>query len=683
MAKAGLRFEITGMSCAGCAGRAERALSAVPGVAQSNVNLADHTARVTGDVTPKALADALGAAGYPAATETVHLSIDGMSCASCSARVEKALTAEPGVLDATVNLATETATVRHLGGAVDLAALTEAVRKAGYEARAEDRSGPTTDVHEDAQARLWRDTLIAGALTLPVFLVEMGGHLVPAVHHAVTGLVGQSVWWFVQFLLISAVLFGPGRRFLSIGLPLLARGTPDMNSLVALGTLSAWSYSSVALFAPGLLPEDARAVYFEAAGVIVTLILLGRWLEARAKGRTGEAIRKLMALRPDVARVERDGEVVELPAEALRAGDILHLRPGERVAVDGEVIEGRSYIDESLVTGEPVPVEKSLGDSVTGGTINGSGALRFRATAVGRDTVLARIIAMVQDAQGAKLPIQALADKVVLWFVPAIIAIALVTVAVWLAVGPSPALSHALVAGVSVLIIACPCAMGLATPTSIMVGTGRAAELGVLFRRGDALQRLAEVLVMAFDKTGTLTRGAPALVARHGADGVDTDAVLRLTAAVERHSEHPIARAIEAAASGPLPTVENFEALPGDGLRARVEGREVLIGTARLMAEKGMALDSLRDAMTEVESRGQTPVLVAMDGAAAALFAVADPIKPTSRDAVASLRRAGVKVAMITGDTPASARAIAAELGIDHVEAGVRPDGKVAAIERL
>ncbi|SDY58767.1 heavy metal translocating P-type ATPase [Citreimonas salinaria] len=676
-----IQFDVTSMTCAGCAGRAERALAGVPGVEAASVSIASHRATVAGGADAAALRDALQQAGYPAQEARITLAIEGMSCASCAGRVERALTALPGVLDAQVNLATDTVLVRVLSGAVTSEQLTHAVRDAGYGAQLE---GDDTEAAEERRraetAVLRRDFNIAAALTLPVFLVEMGGHAVPAFHHWLHGMAGTWQVWLAQFLLVTAVLIGPGRRFFRVGLPLLAKGAPDMNTLVALGTLAAWGYSTTVLFAPGLLPETARAVYFEAAAVIVTLILLGRLLEARAKGRTGAAIRKLMGLRPDTVRREREGVVAEVPVSDVALGDVLHARAGERIAVDGVVVSGASYVDESMLTGEPVPVEKSEGAEVTGGTVNGNGALRYRATAVGSDTVLARIIALVEQAQGAKLPIQALADRVVRIFVPVVLAIATVTVAVWLALTGDPA--QALVAGVSVLIIACPCAMGLATPTSIMVGTGRAAELGVLFRKGDALQMLSQARVVAFDKTGTLTEGRPELASSTMAGGFDDAEVLRLVASAERGSAHPIARALERAAPA-APEPDSVETLPGAGLRAVVEGREVLVGNARLMAEAGIDDSPLADALGTAAARGQTPVLVAVDGRLAAALAVADRVKPDARRAVAALREAGVQVAMITGDTRATARAIADDLGIDHVEAEVRPEGKVDAIRHL
>ncbi|KAA8614128.1 heavy metal translocating P-type ATPase [Salipiger aestuarii] len=675
-----LRFEVTNLSCGGCAGRAQKALAAVPGVRDASVNLANRMATIDGSASVPALREALQAAGYPARSARVTLAVDGMSCASCAGRVEAALKAVPGVIDARVNLATDTAEVTLLAGSAAPTDLALVVTEAGYTARpAGDDSAARDAAKATEQRALRRDLIVAAALTLPVFVIEMGGHVIPGFHALILSTLGQGTSWAVQFVLITLVMVFPGRRFYRIGLPLLAKGAPDMNSLVALGTLAAWGYSMVALLLPNALPDASRAVYFEAAGVIVTLILLGRFLEARAKGRTGAAIRRLVGLRPTTARVERDGAIAEVPIDDLALGDIVHVRPGERIAVDGTLLTGTGYIDESMITGEPAPVAKAPGDAVVGGTVNGQGALSLRATAVGRDTMLARIIAMVEQAQGARLPIQALADKVVVWFVPAVIAAAALTFAVWLALGPSLAL--AMVAGVSVLIIACPCAMGLATPTSIMVGTGRAAELGVLFRKGDALQRLDGARLVAFDKTGTLTEGRPQLLTT-ATDGMDAAQALRLAASAEQGSEHPVARALEQAATD-LVTPSQVEAIAGHGLRATVEGRALLIGNARLMAREGVALGPLEAAHDEVAQAGQSPVLMAADGRIAAVFAVADRVKPGARAAVQALHARGLTVAMITGDTAATAEAIAAELGIDEVQAEVLPEGKLDAVKAL
>lgn len=676
-----LRFAVENLSCAACAGRAERALAAAPGVSEASVNIATRMAQVTGEAQADTLQDALKTAGYPARESTHRLSITGMSCASCTGRVERALQNVPGVLSANVNLATETASVRVLDGAVTSEALAQTVTDAGYPAKPVTSDTPTETPSEIPPLR--RDTLIAAALTLPVFLTEMGGHLYPPIHHAIMGSIGMQAFWVLQFLLVTLVLVWPGRRFFRIGLPLLAKGSPDMNSLVALGTLAAWGYSTIATFLPALLPDGTRAVYFEAAGVIVTLILAGRWMEARAKGRTGAAIRHLVGLRPDTVRVLRDGSFTEIPLSEVKTDDMIEARPGARIAVDGVVTDGNSFVDESMITGEPVPVAKASGDSVTGGTINGQRSLTYRATAVGSDTVLARIIDMVQTAQGAKLPIQALADRVVRIFVPVVLGIALLTVAVWLTFGPSPSLGYALVSGVAVLIIACPCAMGLATPTSIMVGTGRAAELGVLFRKGDALQRLDAAKVVAFDKTGTLTEGHPTLVDQVTVSGVDPQNALALTAATEQCSDHPIARAILTAAPGDLPVVSDSETVPGYGLKATIDGHAVLVGSERHLIEQDVDTSPLKDAITRFAERGHTLVCLAIDGQAAAVFSVADQIKPSARPAIDALHETGLKVAMISGDSPAAADAIARQLGIDHVTAGVLPDGKVDAIKAL
>ncbi|XOY55113.1 MAG: heavy metal translocating P-type ATPase [Rhodobacterales bacterium] len=617
---------------------------------------------------------------------TIRLAIDGMTCASCVGRVDRALAAVPGVQSVAVNLATETATITLDDRRITAAQLAEVSTKAGYPAAAAepDQTSVNAARKADEAAVLARGTLFAAALALPVFILEMGAHLVPAFHHVIADTIGMQTSWIIQFILTTLVLFGPGRVFFAKGLPALFKGAPDMNSLVALGTGAACTYSVVATFLPTLIRADVRAVYFEAAAVIVVLILLGRLLEARAKGRTGAAIQALMGLQARQARVLRAGKLVAVDVDALVVGDIITLRPGERVPVDGTVTEGSSPVDESMMTGEPVPVVKTTGDALTGGTVNGQGGLTFAATRVGKDTTLAQIIRMVTEAQGAKLPIQDVVDRVTLWFVPAVLALAMLTVAVWLAVGPDPTL--ALVAGVSVLIIACPCSMGLAVPTSIMVGSGRAAEMGVLFRKGAALQQLADVSVIAFDKTGTLTEGKPHLTDLVLADGFDRADVLRLAAAVEAKSEHPIAAAIVNAARAEGlegAQVSDFRAIAGFGVSALVEGRRVLIGADRLLTRDGIATDALAATETALAERGRTALFVAIDGQAAAVIAVADPVKPGSAVAIAALKAKGLKIAMITGDKRETAEAIAREIGIDHVVAGVLPDGKVAALDQL
>ncbi len=685
-----LSLRVDGMSCASCVGRVEKALNALPGVQLAEVNLATETARVRhdGSVSATTLTAALDAAGYPARTLDTTIEVSDMSCASCVGRVEKALIALPGVTQAQVNLATGRADVRYVDGTVTPSDIAATATQAGYPAKVH-AAGQTDDTvtrKEEEAAGLRRAALLAAALTLPVFVLEMGGHMIPAFHVWIHNTIGTQTSWVIQFALTTLVLIGPGRMFYAKGIPALLRAAPDMNSLVAVGTLSAYLYSVIATFLPALLPDAVRAVYFEAAAVIVVLILIGRWLEARAKGRTGAAIQKLLGLQARTANVEQDGQIVERPIDDIRAGDILVVRPGERVAVDGTVIDGDSHVDESMITGEPVPVLKSTGATVTGGTVNGAGGFRFRATRVGGDTTLAQIIRMVEQAQGARLPIQGLVNRITLWFVPAIMAVAALTVLAWLLLAPSPALTYALVAGVSVLIIACPCAMGLATPTSIMVGTGRAAELGVLFRKGDALQELCEVAVVALDKTGTVTQGRPELTDLVLADGFDRPQVLALIAAVEDRSEHPIAQAIVRAAQAEGAAhhaVESFTAIAGYGVRAQVDGRDVLVGADRLMAREGVDTGALAQVETSLARAGRSALFAAIDGHIAAVIGVADPVKPASAAAIAALRAQGLQVAMITGDKRETAEAIASELGIDHVIAGVLPDGKVAALNTL
>ena len=682
-----LTFGIKEMSCASCVGRVEKALSAVSGVSQAHVNLASETATITADGTFDAqnVITALDAAGYPAELKAYRFSIENMSCASCVGRVERSLSAISGVVSVTVNLAKEEAAVRVLGAAVSSADIAETASAAGYPATLvtdPEATDATNDRKVEEAAHLRRMTLVAAVFTLPVFILEMGSHLIPALHSWIMNSLGMGVNWGIQFVLTTVVLAWPGRQFYLKGFPALFKGAPDMNSLVALGSSAAWGFSTVALFAPSLLPDGTRVVYFEAAAVIVTLILLGRFLEARAKGRTGQAIRKLVGLRAKTAQVERDGQLVELPVDDIVVGDLIQARPGEKIAVDGVVVKGASYVDESMITGEPIPVEKLADAEVVGGTINGSGALMFRATKVGGDTMLAQIIRMVEEAQGAKLPIQDLVNRITLWFVPAVMGVAALTFLTWLLVGPDPALSFALVAAVAVLIIACPCAMGLATPTSIMVGTGRAAELGVLFRRGDALQTLNDVTTVALDKTGTLTEGHPELITK----GFEEADVLRLVASVEAMSEHPIAAAIvrHAKQNGlALASIDDFSSITGFGVSAVIEGRKVFVGADRLMSREGIDLDAVKSVGETLGQEGKTPLFAAIDGQLAAVVAVSDPIKASTAEAIGALHDLGLKVAMITGDNEATAQAIAAKLGIDEVVAEVLPEGKVAAIQKL
>ena len=684
------RFTIDAMHCGACTGRVERVLLAEPGVTEAAANLMARSARVafSAPATAAGLAEALAAAGYPVAQAQTRLALTGpVETAKIeAAQIEAILAATPGVLS--VQIGAGSIAISYAQGAVAPTELARIVTAAGTPAQVLDDTAPPEPValRQAAEAaQLKRQFLLAAVLSAPVVGLAMGPHLFPPLHHLLARLLGEDGMQTLQLIFTTLVLAFPGRVFLRLGLPALARLAPEMNSLVALGALAAYLYSALVVLAPQILPPRSLDVYFEAAAVIVTLILLGRWLEARAKGQAGQAISRLVALRPATARVAREGGVVDLPLADLAPGDIVYLAPGERVAVDGIVTEGRGFVDEAMLTGEPVPVEKTPGSAVTGGTVNGAAALAFRVTATGADTVLSRIIALVEEAQGQKLPVQALVDRVTRVFVPAVMALSALTFGLWLAFGPG--FAEALVAAISVMIIACPCAMGLATPVSILVGTGRGAELGLLFRRGDALQRLASVRALAFDKTGTLTEGHPALTGLHILpDGPAEADLLRLAAGAEARSEHPLARAVVAAAQarGLVPAkVRKVVASPGRGLSAEVEGQPIWLGTARALREAGIDPAPLTDAAEGFAASGQTPVLIALGGRAVAVLGLSDPLKANAAEAVTSLRRMGIAVALISGDLPATAQAVGDRLGIAQVVAGVLPEGKVAALGAL
>ena len=681
-----ISLPIEGMTCASCVSRVERALKKVPNVLEAHVNLATETAVISmNEPNQSALITAIEDAGYAVPMSTQTFGIEGMTCASCVSRVERALLKLPNVTTAHVNLATEQATVT---GNVTEAELFQAVEDAGYEphhiAAVATANEAMLERKAEEQDGLKRDLKLAALLTLPVFVLEMGSHMFMGFHHWIAANIGTQNSWLLQFVLTTLVLLFPGRRFYTKGFPALFKGAPDMNSLVAVGSMAAYLYSVVATFMPQWLPEGTVFVYFEAAAVIVTLILLGRYLEARAKGRTSEAIQRLVGLQAKTARVERNGEMVELPIAEVKLGDIIEVRPGERIAVDGMVLSGQSFVDEAMISGEPVPVEKKEGSPVTGATVNQNGSLRFEATAVGETTVLAQIIRMVSDAQGGKLPIQTAVDKVTLWFVPAVMVLAALTFLAWWIWGPDPRLTFALVNAVAVLIIACPCAMGLATPTSIMVGTGRGAEMGVLFRRGEALQGLQEVNVVAVDKTGTLTEGKPVLTDFIAAQGFERAQVLPLVAAAENRSEHPIARAIVVAAEGmQLPELIDFQSITGLGIAATTAEHKVEVGADRYMHSLGLDVSVFQADAERLAGQGKSPMYAAIDGKLAAIMAVADPIKESTPAAIQALHDMGLKVVMISGDNQHTAKAIARQLNIDEVVAEVMPEGKVDTLKAL
>ncbi|MFJ2994121.1 heavy metal translocating P-type ATPase [Pandoraea sp. NPDC087047] len=692
---------IEGMTCASCVTRVEKALRRAPGVASANVNLATETAAVeaAADVTPAALLGAVETAvnhaGYQVAEQSFELAIGGMTCASCAGRVEKALRNVPGVVEANVNLATERAAVRGVRGAVDVAVLIAAVEKAGYEA------SPVTDPAQAATSQegpAWWPVAVAAVLSLPLLLPMLvepfGVHLMP------------PPW--VQWLLATPVQFWLGARFYRAGYKAVRAGSGNMDLLVALGTSAAYGLSLYEWWrAPaGGMPH----LYFEAAAVVITLVLLGKWLEARAKRRTVEAIRALAALRPETARVLRDPQgaasEVTVALAQVKVGDWVVVRAGERVPVDGVIRDGASQLDESMLTGEPLPVDKTSGDKVVGGSINGAGTLRVQTSAVGADTALARIIRLVEDAQAGKAPIQRAVDRVAVVFVPVVVLIAIVTVVAGWALGIG--LEAALLNAVAVLVIACPCALGLATPAAIMVGTGAAARQGILIKDAEALELAHRVNVVAFDKTGTLTQGKPRLVAHLPAEGTTADTLVRWAAAVQSGSSHPLAKAVttaveEAGRTSAVPVASDMAALPGRGMRARIEeaqdvgelrGSHTLqLGNARLLDELGVSQGALAQEAARLAGEGRTVswlVETTGEGANAGgtarllgLLAFGDTLKATARPAIERLHALGVRCVMVTGDNAGSAKAVADALGLDEVHADVLPEHKAEVIAQL
>ena len=670
-----LSFKVEGMTCASCVARVEKALKAVPGVTGASVNLATEKATVHASPTLDfaALSAAVEKAGYDVPGETVSLSISGMTCASCVGRVEKALKKVPGVTDASVNLATEKAQVTMVG--VPLQTLIAAVGKAGYEAAPASDTGVPA---EKASAGLpgWWPVALAALLSAPLVAPMLAMPF--GIHWALPG--------WLQLALATPVQFWLGARFYKAGWKAVLARSGNMDLLVALGTSAAYALSLYLLLRHGD-HEGMGHLYFESSAVVITLVLLGKWLEARAKHQTVAALRALESLRATTALVRRNGQEAEVPVSRVRVGDMIVVRPGDRVPVDGEVIEGSSHLDESLLTGESLPVSRNVGDSVTGGAVNAEGVLVLKATAVGGDTMLSQIIKLVEDAQAVKAPIQRLVDKVSAVFVPVVLLISVATfLGWWLTTGDW---QQALLNAVAVQVIACPCALGLATPTSIMAGTGVAARYGILIKDAEALETAHAVNIVAFDKTGTLTEGKPAIV------GVDPGSrhereVLEMASAVQQYSDHPLARAVqtEAARRGiPLPAATAAQALPGRGVRADVDGATVYLGNKRLMQEIGLAITGMEDPAARHESAGRTVSWLAIqrDGATelAGLLAFGDTLKPSARAAVERLRAIGVASVMLTGDNPGSARAVASAVGISDFRAEVLPGDKANVIAAL
>ena len=689
-----LALPVEGMTCAACVSHVEAALKDVPGISQVAVNLATETAVVdfeADEVPLDRLSLAVSKAGYRVPTAIATLNVLGMTCASCVAHVESALSELAGVSHANVNLATEKATVEYVAGVTGTDDFRQAVEKVGYRLEAVDADAAGTREELDKLAKVkeirnLRDRLmLAAAGALLLFLGSFGAF--PWVDTF-----GQRQFYpFLLWALATPVQFWAGWSFYRSGLPALRHRTANMHTLIALGTSVAYGFSVAIVLLDALAPAVlldhgiGTEVYFDTAAIIIALVLLGRYLEARARGRTSEAIRRLIGLRPKTARLVRDGEEFDVPIESVGPGDVILVRPGEKVPVDGQVIEGYSTVDESMLTGESMPVDKQPGQVVYGATLNKHGAFQFRTTKVGGDTVLARIIQLVEEAQGSKAPIQRLADRVAAYFVPAVMGIALASFLLWMFLGPAPALTFATLVFVAVLIIACPCALGLATPTAIIVGTGKGAEHGVLIRSAQALEITHRVNAVVLDKTGTLTTGQP-VVTDVIAIGTSEAELLRLAASAERGSEHPLAEAVVREAQARdlvLQPAVDFQAIPGQGISARVDDRTVLLGNHALMEAQAVNLDRLEGDARHLAEHGKTPVFLAADKAALGVIGVADKLKPDARDGVERLQQLDLEVVMLTGDNAQTAKAVADQLGVDWIEAEVLPQDKVRVVQRL
>jgi len=685
-----LDLGISGMSCASCVAKIEKGLSKVPGVVEARVNFAAEKATIEYDpaeANPSDLVGTVKELGYEARSQKVILSVLGMTCASCVNRVQTALNQMSGVIEATVNFATEKASIEYIPNLVKIKDLAKATAAIGYtlvEAKEEQLVDKEAQARQ-AEFRQLKSKFLTGLLLVaPLFLLVHWDKLGLS---AILPFSGQANF-ILQLLLQTPVQFWVGWQFYKGAVAAARHRTSDMNTLIAVGTSAAYLYSILATFFPHLFAAEGLAprVYYDTAGAIIVLILLGRLLEARAKGQTSEAIKKLIGLQAKTATVLVNGEEHELPVEEVLIGDTVIVKPGEKIPVDGEILDGHSSVDESMVTGESIPVEKTAGDEVVGATINKMGTFKFKATKVGKDTMLAQIIKMVEEAQGSKPPIARLVDVIASYFVPVVIGIASITFFIWYFFGPAPALTYAVLNFVAVMIIACPCALGLATPTSIMVGTGKGAEHGILIRGGEALETAHKLNAIVLDKTGTITRGEPAVTDVLAVEGYETEEILGLSASAEKGSEHPLGEAILKKAREDdlnLADANDFNAIPGHGIEAIIDGKNVLLGNTRLMNDRDIDLKDLPEKAEAFSGEGKTPMWIAVDGFIAGIIAVADTLKENSKTAVAALHNLGLEVIMLTGDNKRTADAIANQIGIDRTLAEVLPEGKASEIKKL
>jgi P-type Cu+ transporter len=693
-----LDISIGGMTCPHCPAAIEKALRKLEGVHQANVNLATGMAHIAFEparIAIPSLLNAIRSAGYVPGAAKIRIPIKNMHCSSCVTRIELALKLTPGVVSARAGLGTNAADVEYLPDQTSFAALRQAIETAGYRVAEpkppttpeEEELGPEETAQREEYRTLMRKFWFAAVIAVPVMALSYPD-LIPGLREWMpAGSDTRRIVWALLGLASLPVLVWSGSQFFTGMWDALKHRAANMNTLIAIGISAAFLYSIVAVAWPELFPKMSLAeVFWDVTDVVVVLVVLGLALEIKAKGRTSEAIKKLIGLQAKTARVVRDGKEIELPVEEVLVGDTVVIHPGEKIPVDGEVTDGASAVDESMITGESIPVEKRAGDEVIGGTLNKTGSFKFRTTKVGKDTALANIIRMVKDAQGSKAPIQRVVDIVSGYFVPGVMILAILAFVAWYLFGPEPRLIYATIVFVTTLIIACPCALGLATPTSLTVGIGKGAENGILIRSGDALQTAQRLDAIILDKTGTITRGEPALTDVVTATGRQEADVLRLAASLERGSEHPLGEAIVRGAEArglALADAQGFEAVPGQGVSGRIDGHEVLLGNAKLMAGRNIAIDALAKDWERLAVEGKTPVYVAIDGAAGGLVAVADTVKPDSKNAIEALKRLGIEVVMLTGDNERTAKAIARQVGIERVLAEVLPDGKAHEVQKL
>ncbi|MBI5075039.1 MAG: copper-translocating P-type ATPase [Nitrospirae bacterium] len=680
---------ITGMSCASCASHVENALSELKGVSSASVNYAAEKATVLFDPSQITVPEFISAVidqGYGVPLSRITLPVQGMTCAACVSAVENVLRELDGVISAAVNFATEKATIEYIPSLVGIRDFKNIIKEAGYEVVEAEQGEDIVEKEQKERERAYKElktkVIIGAVLAVPLMLLMQWNHIFSHGFH-----IPMQFNHLIQLVLATPVQFWIGRHFYTGALAAARHRTTNMNTLIAIGTSSAYLYSIVATFFPELfaIKGYSAEVYFDTSATIIVLILLGRLFEARAKGQTSEAIKKLIGLQAKTARVIKDGRETDVPIEDVEMGDIMLVRPGEKIPVDGVIKDGYSSVDESMVTGESIPVEKNAGAQVIGGTINKTGSFRFEAVKVGRETMLSHIIEMVQSAQGSKPPIARLADVIASYFVPAVIGIAALTFAVWYFFGPAPAFTYAVLNFIAVLIIACPCSLGLATPTSIMVGTGKGAENGILIRSGEALEKTHKITAIVFDKTGTLTKGRPE-VTDMIAKGMEEKDLLFYAASAEKGSEHPLGESIikKAQETGlAIADPEQFQAVPGHGIKAVIRGRAVLLGNLKFMKDEGVDLTALTAESDTLSLQGKTPMFVSVDSAAAGIIAVADTLRAESVAAVKQLHALGIEVVMITGDNKRTGEAIARQAGIDRVLAEVLPQDKAAEVKKL